>query len=80
LLREALEELPVNLREVLVMCELEGMSYKEIAAVMEMPIGTVMSALALGRAQWRERLMRARYQEEQDGPRRSRALAPRLLR
>jgi sigma-70-like protein len=41
------------------MCELEGMSYKEIAAVMEMPIGTVMSALAFGRAQLRERLMRA---------------------
>ena len=70
LLREALEELPVNFREVLVLRELEGMSYKEIAAVIEVPIGTVMSGLARGRAQLRERLMRARYQEEQRGPRR----------
>jgi RNA polymerase sigma-70 factor (ECF subfamily) len=70
MLREALEELPVNFREVLVLRELEGLSYKEIAAVMELPIGTVMSGLARGRAQLRERLMRARYQEEQRGPRR----------
>jgi RNA polymerase sigma-70 factor (ECF subfamily) len=69
-LREALEELPVNFREVLVLRELEGMSYKEIAAVMEVPIGTVMSGLARGRAQLKERLMRARYREEQRGPRR----------
>ena len=70
MLREALEELPVNFREVLVLRELEGLSYKEIAAVMELPIGTVMSGLARGRAQLRERLMRAGYQEEQRGPRR----------
>src|ERR1700724_3239821 len=70
MLREALEELPVNFREVLVLRELEGMSYKEIAAVIEVPIGTVMSGLADGRAQLTERLRRARPQEEQRGPRR----------
>jgi RNA polymerase sigma-70 factor (ECF subfamily) len=70
MLRDALEELPVNFREVLVLRELEGMSYKEIAAVMDLPIGTVMSGLARGRAQLRERLTRAPYQEEQRGPRR----------
>jgi RNA polymerase sigma-70 factor (ECF subfamily) len=70
LLREALEELPVNFREVLVLRELEGMSYKEIAMMMEVPIGTVMSGLARGRVQLRERLMRARDEEEQRGPRR----------
>ena len=70
MLREALEELPVNFREVLVLRELEGMSYKEIAVMMDVPIGTVMSGLARGRAQLRERLMRARDQEEQRGPRR----------
>src|SRR6202035_677980 len=45
MLREALEELPVNFREVLVLRELEGMSYKEIAEMIGGPIGTVMSSL-----------------------------------
>jgi RNA polymerase sigma-70 factor (ECF subfamily) len=70
MLREALEELPVNFREILVLRELEGMSYKDIADVMGVPIGTVMSGLARGRAQLRERLLRARNQEEQRGLRR----------
>jgi RNA polymerase sigma-70 factor (ECF subfamily) len=67
MLREALAELPVNFREVLVLRELEGMSYKEIAEVMSVPIGTVMSGLARGRSQLRERLLRARDQEVQRG-------------
>lgn len=60
MLREALEELPVNFREILVLRELEGMSYKDIADVMSVPIGTVMSGLARGRAQLRACLLRAR--------------------
>jgi RNA polymerase sigma-70 factor (ECF subfamily) len=60
MVREALDELPVNFREVLVLRELEGMSYKEIAEVMGTPIGTVMSGLARGRAQLRDRLMSVR--------------------
>ena len=67
MLREALDELPVNFREVLVLRELEGMSYKEIAEVMDLPIGTVMSGLARGRRQLRERLLRERDQEAQRG-------------
>jgi RNA polymerase sigma factor (sigma-70 family) len=63
MLHEALEELPVNFREVIVLRELEGMSYKEIAEVLGVPIGTVMSGLARGRSQLRERLLRARDQE-----------------
>ena len=47
--RRALEELPADFREVLVLRELEGLSYKEIAAVVSIPIGTVMSRLARGR-------------------------------
>ena len=47
--RSALEELPADFREVLVLRELEGLSYKEIAAVVTIPIGTVMSRLARGR-------------------------------
>jgi RNA polymerase sigma factor (sigma-70 family) len=47
--RRALEELPADFREVLVLRELEGLSYKEIAAVVTIPMGTVMSRLARGR-------------------------------
>jgi RNA polymerase sigma factor (sigma-70 family) len=63
MLREALEELPMNFREPLVLRELEGMSYKEIAEMMDVPIGTVMSSLARGRAKLREILLRARGKE-----------------
>jgi RNA polymerase sigma factor (sigma-70 family) len=47
--RVALEQLPPDFREVIVLRELEGLSYKEIAAVVHVPIGTVMSRLARGR-------------------------------
>ena len=49
--RQALEELPPQLREVIVLRELEGLSYHQIAAVTEVPIGTVMSRLSRGRRQ-----------------------------
>jgi RNA polymerase sigma-70 factor (ECF subfamily) len=49
--REGLERLPVEFREALVLRELEGLSYKEIAQVSGVPIGTVMSRLARGRKQ-----------------------------
>jgi RNA polymerase sigma-70 factor, ECF subfamily len=49
LLKEALEELPLEFREALVMRELEGMSYKEIAGAAGVPPGTVMSRLARAR-------------------------------
>ena len=45
----ALEELPVGYREVVVMREIEDLSYKEIATIAHIPIGTVMSRLARGR-------------------------------
>jgi RNA polymerase sigma factor (sigma-70 family) len=54
-LTRALEDLPPRFREVLVLRELEGCSYKEIAAVTSVPIGTVMSTLARAR----QRLQRA---------------------
>ena len=47
--RRAVEELPVELREVIVLRELEGLSYKEIAAIAGIPMGTVMSRLARAR-------------------------------
>jgi RNA polymerase sigma-70 factor (ECF subfamily) len=50
-LSRALESLPPRAREILVLRELEGCSYKEIAAVMSIPIGTVMSSLSRARRQ-----------------------------
>lgn len=47
--REAIELLPLDFREVIVLRELEGLSYKEIAVVADIPIGTVMSRLARAR-------------------------------
>lgn len=55
-LAEALEELPVEFREALVLRELEGLSYKEMAEVTQVPIGTVMSRLARARKRLRRRL------------------------
>ena len=48
-LRHALEALPANLREIIVMRELDGMAYKEIAQAAAIPLGTVMSRLARAR-------------------------------
>ena len=52
---EALDELPVEYREVIVLREFEDLSYKEIARVTGVPVGTVMSRLARAR----DRLTRA---------------------
>jgi RNA polymerase sigma-70 factor (ECF subfamily) len=49
LLRQALDRLPPEFREVIVLHELEGLAYREIAAVAEIPLGTVMSRLARAR-------------------------------
>ena len=50
-LTRALEALPPRFREVVVLRELEGCSYKEIATIMSIPIGTVMSSLSRARRQ-----------------------------
>jgi RNA polymerase sigma-70 factor (ECF subfamily) len=56
LVRKALEKLPTHFREVLVLRELDGMSYKEIAEVTGMPLGTVMSSLSRARGGLRRAL------------------------
>jgi len=43
--QQALEELPVHFREILLLCEVEDMSYQEIAETLSIPAGTVMSRL-----------------------------------
>jgi len=55
-LAQALEELPMEFREVVVLRDLEEMSYKEIAGVIGAPVGTVMSRLARGRERLRQLL------------------------
>jgi RNA polymerase sigma-70 factor (ECF subfamily) len=50
LVRRALKKLPQKYREVLILRELEEMSYKEIAEITSMPIGTVMSTLSRARS------------------------------
>jgi RNA polymerase sigma factor (sigma-70 family) len=48
-IRTAIDQLPPEFRETLILREIEEMSYKEIAAVLKVPIGTVMSRLARAR-------------------------------
>jgi RNA polymerase sigma-70 factor, ECF subfamily len=56
MLKQALEELPVEFREVVILRELEGLSYKEIANIVDAPVGTIMSRLARGRKRLHLRL------------------------
>ncbi len=65
LLRKSLERLPVDYREVIVLRDLEGLSYKEVAEAANIPMGTVMSRLARGREQLR-RLMSDRSNRTSD--------------
>ncbi len=55
-LQAAMETLPSPLLEVLLLCDVEEMKYKEIASVLEIPIGTVMSRIARARTALRQNL------------------------
>ena len=63
-LRACIDGLPRNYREVIVLRELEELSYKEISAIVEIPIGTVMSRLARGRDLLQQRMLFA-YKQSQ---------------
>jgi RNA polymerase sigma-70 factor (ECF subfamily) len=54
--RRAVAELPVDFREIVILREMEGFSYREIAELVEVPIGTVMSRLARARRLLQKRL------------------------
>lgn len=57
-IRGAIEQLPAIFREVLLLCDVEEVSYREIAETLSIPIGTVMSRLARARKAVRESLCR----------------------
>ncbi len=54
MVQQAIEQLPLAYREVLLLCELEEMSYQEISAALAIPMGTVMSRLSRARRALRE--------------------------
>jgi RNA polymerase sigma-70 factor (ECF subfamily) len=56
LLQSAIDALPVYFREILLLCEVEEMSYQEIAETLSIPVGTVMSRLSRARKMLRDRL------------------------
>ena len=55
-MKEALESLPEQFRMAVLLADVEGFSYKEIAEILDVPIGTVMSRLHRGRKQLQKRL------------------------
>jgi RNA polymerase sigma-70 factor, ECF subfamily len=60
LMQHAIDDLPVHYREALLLCEVEEMSYQEIAEILTIPMGTVMSRLARARKAVRESLLSTR--------------------
>jgi RNA polymerase sigma-70 factor, ECF subfamily len=56
--RGAIQELPVRFREIIVLRESEELSYREIASILDCPVGTVMSRLVRARAKLRTLLIR----------------------
>ncbi len=56
-LTKALRDLPVIFREAVVLCDIEGLSYEQIAAALEINIGTVKSRIARGREELRRKLV-----------------------
>jgi RNA polymerase sigma-70 factor (ECF subfamily) len=64
LVHRGLRALPADLREALVLCDLQGLSYEETAAALQVPLGTVKSRINRGRIELARRLMGARRRME----------------
>ena len=64
LVQRAIDDLPVHYRETLLLCEVEEMSYQEIAEILSIPIGTVMSRLSRARKAVRETVHREEIFDE----------------
>ena len=64
LVHRGLRALPTDLREALMLCDLQGLSYDEVAATLEIPLGTVKSRINRGRLELARRLMSARRRME----------------
>lgn len=64
LIRNAIESLPIEFREVAILRELEGLSYREIGRILEIPKGTVMSRIARSRSRLRKHLRNMKGQEK----------------
>ena len=79
LIQSAIEELPVHSREIVLLCDLEEMSYREISETLSIPIGTVMSRLSRARKMLEECLRRKLKGEPENGLR-SLEATPRPIR
>jgi RNA polymerase sigma-70 factor (ECF subfamily) len=66
LVRKSIQLLPINFREILVLRELEELSYEEISVILDLPKGTVMSRLARARKKLQVLILNAQ-QEANDG-------------
>ena len=69
----ALERLPLHYRQVILLCDIEELKYREVAQILDIPVGTVMSRIARGRTILRQLLL-----EQQDSLPRAARTAPRL--
>jgi RNA polymerase sigma-70 factor, ECF subfamily len=66
-LEHALERLPAEYREVIILYELEGLSYKELALALDIPVGTVMSRLSRARQRLQAEFAQIRKAETVNG-------------
>ncbi len=72
-IKQAVEDLPENFRLAVLLADVEGFSYKEIAEILDIPIGTVMSRLHRGRKGLEKRLYdyAAKHQLAEPAPERT---------
>ena len=68
LVHRAIDNLPIHYRETILLCEMEEMSYREIAEILSIPVGTVMSRLARARRFIREFMLNTLAPRSQPQP------------